>query len=89
VIGVPATIPNRSYVQVLRWLFAAGLLAAALYSANLTAYHFWAGAYFRTPDQAWHMALAERFFGISMALFIAAVAVAWALRRKRGPPSAK
>jgi hypothetical protein len=77
---------NRPSRQVLRWLFAGALLLAALYFANLAAFHAWSAGI--NPNPAWHEAWAARFLWISLALLVAALSVAWLLR-KRTPAATK
>jgi hypothetical protein len=73
---------NQPFIQVVRWMSAGALLVAALYFANLAAYHTWAAGGPPTPDPAWHATWATRFFWVTVALITAAIGVAWLLRKR-------
>jgi hypothetical protein len=74
---------NRPAIQAIRWVSAAVLLLAALYFANLTAYHTWLAGGPPTPNPEWHAVWAERFLLTTVALAIAAAAVVWFLRKPK------
>lgn len=63
-----------------RWILAALLVLIAAASAYLAAFHTWAATGPPTPDPAWHMAWAQRFFWAAVGLLILAVVVVFALR---------
>ena len=74
---------KRPSIQVVGWLSAVCLLVAALYFANLTAYHVWAAS-FSTPNRAWHEDWANRSFGITGVLLAAAISVVvWLFWRRK------
>jgi hypothetical protein len=65
-----------------RWVVAALLVLTAGASAYLAAFHTWAATGPPTPDPAWHMAWAQRFFWAAVALLIVALVAVLAGRRK-------
>ncbi|MCI0409637.1 MAG: hypothetical protein L0191_13925 [Acidobacteria bacterium] len=74
-----------------RWLLAGLLLAAACWSANLTAYNWWAAGGPPTPHPDLYAARGNRFFFVTCFLLLAAVLLVWinvrARRRRSEPPS--
>ena len=67
---------------MIRWLLAALLVLTAAASACQAAFHSWAATGPPTPDPAWHMAWAQRFFWAAVGLLILALIVVLAFRRR-------
>ncbi len=73
---------NRRTVQLVRWLLFLLLLTAGILSLWAASFHLWVGTGPGSDNPEWHRPRGNRYFGLSMALFVSAPILAWWLRRK-------
>lgn len=67
---------------MVRWILATLLVLTAAASAWQAAFHAWAATGPPTPDPAWHMAWAQRFFWAAVCLLVLAPVVVLTFRGK-------